>query len=161
MKSAVQVVVFLALLFYLLAAKYDPVAAVLEMVPLPPDARLRISSSVERSMRGILLCTAKLAFFHAMFTWLTFRWFEVHLVYLSCLASAVSSFARLLPPFCSQHSQALIHQGSEILVSHCSPLSYMHIYVAFGTDQESSSSKGQHAVLEIDTLSAYASTFAI
>ncbi len=39
----------------------------------------------------------QLALFHALFTWLTLRMFETHLVYASTLASAIFALLPLIP----------------------------------------------------------------
>lgn len=82
-------VIFLALLFYLLAAETDPLTSLTRLLPLSAVARHRTSLAFASAMRGVIVCALKLAAFHALFTWLSFSLFSVHLVYLSTVASAV------------------------------------------------------------------------
>jgi hypothetical protein len=83
-------IIFLALLFYLLATESDPLASAADLLPLSDSARLRASHALTISMRGVFVACIKLSAFHALFTWLSLSASNVHLVYMSTVASAVS-----------------------------------------------------------------------
>lgn len=93
-----QTIIFLALLFYLLAAERDPLKTAADLLPLSPVTKQRASSAFSSSMRGVFIAAIKLSAFHALFTWLSLTLASVHLVYMSTVASAVchEPFARYL-----------------------------------------------------------------
>jgi predicted PurR-regulated permease PerM len=99
----VQAALFLTLLYYLLAAKTDPLARAVALLPLPPAARLRAATALNAALGGVFMSMLKLAAFHGLFAWITFRIFGAPLAYTTSVASA--AFALL--PFVPTYSVAL------------------------------------------------------
>ncbi|KFM24544.1 Transmembrane protein 245 [Auxenochlorella protothecoides] len=86
-KAALQATLFLALLYYLLAAPQDPLAKAL-------------GAGYPWERRGsVLLASAKLMAFHGVFTWLTFRVFGVPLAYTAAVLSAVCALLPFIPTY--------------------------------------------------------------
>ena len=101
--AGVQAALFLTLLYYLLAAQTDPLARAVELLPLPPAARLRAAAALNAALGGVFMSMLKLAAFHGLFSWITFRIFGAPLAYTTSVASA--AFALL--PFVPTYSIAL------------------------------------------------------
>lgn len=101
--AAVQAALFLTLLYYLLAAQTDPLARAVALLPLPPAARLRVATALNAALGGVFMSMLKLAAFHGLFAWVTFRIFGAPLAYTTSVASA--AFALL--PFVPTYSVAL------------------------------------------------------
>lgn len=99
----VQGALFLTLLYYLLAAKTDPLARAVALLPLPNAARHRAAAAINAALGGVFMSLLKLAALHGMFTWVTYRALRVPLAYTSATASA--AFALL--PFIPTYSVAL------------------------------------------------------
>jgi hypothetical protein len=101
--AGVQAALFLTLLYYLLAAQTDPLARAVALLPLPPAARLRAATALNAALGGVFMSMLKLAAFHGLFAWVTFRIFGAPLGYTTSVASA--AFALL--PFIPTYSVAL------------------------------------------------------
>jgi predicted PurR-regulated permease PerM len=101
--AGVQAALFLTLLYYLLAAQTDPLARAVALLPLPPAARLRAATALNAALGGVFMSMLKLAAFHGLFAWVTFRIFGAPLAYTTSVASA--AFALL--PFVPTYSVAL------------------------------------------------------
>lgn len=84
------------MLFLLLSAQQDPIQQAVRILPMSETAREHTASSFSDALRGVFQSALKLAVFHAVFTWLTFRAFSIQLVYVSTLASAVCSILPLV-----------------------------------------------------------------
>ena len=95
-KLGVQFTLFVAMLFLLLSARQDPFQQAVRILPMSETARQHTADSFSEALRGVFQSALKLAVFHAVFTWLTFRAFGIQLVYVSTLASAVSSMLPLV-----------------------------------------------------------------
>ena len=78
--------------------------------PLSDDARERTATAFSEALKSVFVSTIKLTAFHAVFTWLTYRYpcesaaeatacriFGIHLMYLSILASAAAACLPLVP----------------------------------------------------------------
>ena len=66
------------------------------ILPMSETARQHTADSFSEALRGVFQSALKLAVFHAVFTWLTFRAFSIQLVYVSTVASAVCSMLPLV-----------------------------------------------------------------
>lgn len=93
----VQAMLFIFLLYALLAAKTDPLTYTIRVLPLSDYAREKTAAAFSDALKSVFVSTIKLAAFHALFTWLTFRMFGIHLIYLSVLASAIAACLPLVP----------------------------------------------------------------
>ncbi len=95
-KLGVQFTLFVAMLFLLLSAQHDPLQQAVRILPMSETAREHTAASFSEALRGVFQSALKLAVFHAVFTWLTFRAFSIQLVYVSTLASAVCAILPLV-----------------------------------------------------------------
>ncbi len=95
-KLGVQFTLFVAMLFLLLSAQQDPLQQAVRILPMSETAREHTAASFSEALRGVFQSALKLAVFHAVFTWLTFRAFSIQLVYVSTVASAVCSILPLV-----------------------------------------------------------------
>ncbi|KAH7440743.1 hypothetical protein KP509_03G008500 [Ceratopteris richardii] len=101
-----QGVVFFSVLYYLIVSETGGVMKqVLSIVPLSESTRNRCASVLEDTVSSVLLSTAKAALFQAVFTWLLFRFFGIHFLYMSTLLALLSKLLSL--PFCFQASSLL------------------------------------------------------
>lgn len=95
-KLGVQFSLFVAMLFLLLSGQQDPLQQAVRILPMSETAREHTAASFSDALRGVFQSALKLAVFHAVFTWLTFRAFSIQLVYVSTVASAVCSILPLV-----------------------------------------------------------------
>ena len=95
-KIGVQLTLFVAMLFLLLSAEQDPFQQAVRILPMSQTARENTAASFSEALRGVFQSALKLAVFHAVFTWLTFRAFGIHLVYVPTLLSAVCAILPLV-----------------------------------------------------------------
>eukprot|EP00887_Chlorella_sp_A99_P007660 scaffold20.g7660.t1 len=98
-KFGMQLALFLALLYYLLAARRDPLALAVGVLPLSESGRQRAAGALSRALGGVFLSSMKLVAFHGGFTWLTFRAFSIPLVYTAAVASAVCALLPFIPTY--------------------------------------------------------------
>ena len=94
MRLVVQFVLFAVMLNLLLSSKADPLQKAVRVLPIAQSAQDDIAAALSGALRGVFESAAKLAAFHGIFTWLTFRMAGLPLVYL---ASVSSSACALLP----------------------------------------------------------------
>lgn len=95
----VQAALFLTLLYYLLAAETDPLTRAVALMPLPPAARDRAAASLNAALGGVFMSMLKLASFHGLFAWLTFRVAGAPLAYTSAVASAAFALLPFVPTY--------------------------------------------------------------
>jgi len=93
---ALRCVVFLTVLFHILSMRTDPAVRLAELLPTSDRDKSAVVAAVARGVRGVFASCAKLALFHAAFTFITFRAFDVHFVYTSTLASGATAILPLL-----------------------------------------------------------------
>ncbi|GMH35217.1 hypothetical protein BSKO_03085 [Bryopsis sp. KO-2023] len=96
-KFAFQFILFGMVLLYLLAAEQDPFWNVIRLLPVSEANRISALDAVGSAMQAVFLSAIKLAAFHALFTWLTFRAFGIEFAYLSAVASLVMALLPLVP----------------------------------------------------------------
>lgn len=98
-----QAIVFFSVLYYLIISETGGVMKqVLSIVPLSESTRTRCATVLEDTVSSVLLSTAKAALFQAVFTWLLFRFFSIHFLYMSTFLALLSALLSL--PFCFQAS---------------------------------------------------------
>ena len=127
------------MLFLLLSAKEDPFQQAVRILPMSETAKHNTAASFSEALRGVFQSALKLAVFHAVFTWLTFRAFGVGLVYVPTLLSAVCAILPLV-----QVWMVAIPAALQLILQVC--LSPMHSHATFG-DATSCSMQRQQAVL--------------
>ena len=95
-KLGLQFALFVAMLFLLLSAEQEPLQQAMRILPMSESAREHTAASFSQALRGVFLSALKLAVFHSLFTWVTFRAFSIQLVYVGTLASALCSLLPLV-----------------------------------------------------------------
>lgn len=91
-----QTAIFFSVLYYLIVSETGGVMKqVLGMVPLSESMMVRCATVLESTVSNVLLSTAKAAVFQATFTWLLFRFFNIHFLYMSTLLALFSALLSL------------------------------------------------------------------
>ncbi|EFN55069.1 hypothetical protein CHLNCDRAFT_134947 [Chlorella variabilis] len=98
-KAGMQLMLFLALLYYLLAARADPLLAAAGMLPLSEAGRQRTAMALNRALGGVLVSSMKLIAFHGCFSWITFRVMNLPLTYTASVASAACALLPFVPTY--------------------------------------------------------------
>ncbi|KAL3682438.1 hypothetical protein R1sor_000460 [Riccia sorocarpa] len=93
-----QTVVFFSVLYYLITSSAGGVMEqILDMVPLSESTRKSCAKVLDHTVSSVLLATVKTALFQASFTWLLFRFADIHFLYGSTLIALVQAFLPLFP----------------------------------------------------------------
>lgn len=93
-----QSLIFFSVLYYLITSKTGGVMEqLLEMVPLSGHTRRDCAHVLDHAVSSVLLATVKTAFFQGSFTWLLFRFCDIHFLYGSTMLALVQAFLPLFP----------------------------------------------------------------
>lgn len=96
MRLVVQFVLFAVMLNLLLSSTADPLQKAVRVLPIAQSAQDDIAAALSGALRGVFESAAKLAAFHGIFTWLTFRMAGLPLVYLASVSSAACALLPLI-----------------------------------------------------------------
>ncbi|BBN17331.1 hypothetical protein MPTK1_7g13690 [Marchantia polymorpha subsp. ruderalis] len=143
-----QTVVFFSVLYYLITSSAGGVMEqILDMVPLSETTRKSCANVLDHTVSSVLLATVKTAFFQASFTWLLFRFADIHFLYGSTLIALVQAVLPLFPNWVASIPMGieLAMEGYYVLAI---VLMCVHIWVMdFGVDAIHSEIPGHNAYL--------------
>lgn len=110
MNFILDLIIFTTALYYLLCAsgdEYKPIEVLKNLMPQSPtilkaktrNSRNEFFESVDESINGVFTASLKMMAFHGLSTWLLHRLFEIEVVYIPSVISAILGAVPVVAPF--------------------------------------------------------------